>query len=70
MLSALVNAEILSTNVETFSKSHAVYFSYISPGRNRIPLSFYQENDILLRLVPHYGCPASEHRLAINTRIN
>ena len=73
MLSALVNAEILSTNVETFSTSYAVYYSYMSPGRNNVPLSFYQDNDILLRLAPRYefACPAREHNtLVLNTLIN
>ena len=70
MLSALVNAEILSTNVGT---SYAVYYSYMSPGRNNVPLSFFQDNDIVLRLAPRYEfqCPACEHNtLILNTRIN
>ena len=73
MLSALVNAEILSTNVKRFSTSHAVYYSYMSPGRNNVPLTFYQDNDIVIRLAPRYEvqCPASEHNtLVLNTHIN
>ena len=73
MLSAVVHAEILSTNVGTFSTSYAVYYSYMSPGRNNVPLTFYQGNDIVLRLAPRYEfqCPAREHNtLVLNTRTN
>ena len=73
MLSALVNAQILSTHVETFSTSYAVYYSYMSPGRNNVPLNFFRDRDILLRLAPRYEfkCPASEHNtLVLTTLIN
>ena len=73
MLSALVNAQILSTHVETFSTSYAVHYSCMSPGRNNVPLNFFRDRDILLRLAPRYEfkCPASEHNtLVLNTLIN
>ena len=69
MISAITNAEFLTTNVWTFSSSYSVYFSFVSPGRNVIGLDFYQDQDIAC---PQYefSCPvANKYVLVLNNRI-
>ena len=71
MISAFAFAESLTTDVETFSMQYAVYFSFMSPGRNNIALNIYQDEDIACHINPRYefNCPVTEeNNLVLSNR--
>ena len=67
MISAFAFAESLRTDVETFSMQYAVYFNFLSPGRNNIALNIYQDEDIALHINPRYEfkCPITAQNILV-----